>query len=43
MNLYLLKNFNNYYNRKLKFYNDIGSYLDYAIDSDTIKQLTGEE
>ena len=36
MNVYLLKNFNNYYNRKIKFYSTIDDYEDYFID------VTGE-
>lgn len=36
MNVYLLKNFNNYYNRKIKFYSKIDDYEDYFID------ITGE-
>lgn len=36
MNVYLLKNFNNYYNRKIKFYSDITAYENYFID------ITGE-
>ena len=36
MNVYLLKNFNNYYNRKIKFYSNISDYEDYFID------VTGE-
>ena len=36
MNVYLLKNFNNYYNRKIKFYSNLTNYEDYFID------ITGE-